>query len=110
MVFGSALWLEVSITTIILLFFNLSPVPVFVALLIGNLGVYFGLFGPLLDETTNLLMLEMMIVVIEGTFIKFISLIEAFQLETFTKLKWKYAFLSAAIGNVVSYYVGVVVG
>jgi hypothetical protein len=88
----------------------MSPVPVFLILFAGNLGIYFVVFVPVLDAMISLLVAEMLIVGLEGTFIKLISLSEIFQLETFTQLKWKYAFIIAAVGNIVSYYVGAVRG
>ena len=109
MVLGSTLGLEVCITTILLLFFHMSPVPVFFALLIGNLAVYFGVFTVLLDAVPSLLIAEVVIVTIEGAFIKLISFFDRFQLETFTRLKWRYAFISAVVGNVVSYYAGTII-
>jgi len=108
MVLGSAFALEASIMTILLFFAHMSPVPVFFALLAGNLGIYFVVFVPLLDAALSLLVAEMLIVGLEGTFVKLISSFEVFQLETFTQLKWKYAFIIAAVGNIVSYYVGAV--
>jgi len=109
-VLGSALFLEVSIMTILLFFLHMSPVPVFLALFAGNLGIYFAVFVPVLDAMLNLLVAEMLIVGLEGTFIKLISLSEIFQLETFTLLKWKSAFIIATVGNIVSYYVGYLMG
>ncbi len=109
-VLGSAFFLEASIMTILLFFFHMSPVPVFLTLFAGNLGIYFVVFVPVLDANLSLLAAEMLIVGLEGTFIKLISLSEIFQLETFTLLKWKYAFIIAASGNIVSYYVGTVMG
>jgi hypothetical protein len=107
-VLGSAFTLEVSIITILLFFFHLSPVPVFLTLFMGNIGIYLTIFEPVLDMTPNLLVAEMLIVGLEGIFIKLISSLEVFQLETFTQFKWKYAFIVAAVGNIVSYYVGTV--
>lgn len=110
MVLGSTLGLEVSITTVLLFFFHMSVVPVFFALLIGNLAIYFGVFVFLLDVVPSLLIAEAVLVAIEGAFIKLISFFDTFQLDTFTLLKWRYAFIIAAVSNVVSYYVGTIIG
>lgn len=109
-VLGSAFFLEASIITISLFFLSMSPVPVFFALLAGNSAIYFTIFLPVLDANLSLPAAEALIVGLEGIFIKLISLSETFQLETFTSLKWKYAFIIAAFGNIVSYYVGTVMG
>jgi len=108
-VLGSAIGVEVAIITILLFFFDMSPAPVFIALFIGNLTVYFAVFLPLLDAVSNLWVAEGLIVALDGVLIKAISRYELFQLETFTQLKWEYAFLIAAVGNIVSYYVGAVI-
>ena len=88
----------------------MSPLPVFLILFAGNICFYFAIFVPILGAITSLLVAEIAIVGIEGTFIKLISLSDIFQLETFTQLKWKYAFIIAAVGNIASYYVGTVRG
>jgi hypothetical protein len=46
---------------------------------------------------------------LDGIVIKIICLYDTFQQETFKGLKWEYAFLIAAVGNIVSYYVGAVI-
>ena len=106
---GSAIAVEVCLTVIILFFFDMSPKPVFFALYAGNLIAYFAVFLPLLDALSSLFVVEAIIVAVDGALIKLISLHETFQLDTFTKLKWKYAFIAAAIGNFVSYSVGAVI-
>jgi len=109
-VLGSAMGLEVSIMAILLFFLSMSPVPVFFALLAGNLAIYFVVFLPILDTNLSLLAAEIIIIGLDGTFIKLLSLSETFRMETFKLLKWRYAFIIAALGNTVSYYVGTVMG
>ena len=109
MALGSAIAVEVCLTAIILLFFDMSPKPVFFALYAGNLAAYFAVFLPLLDALSSLLIVEAIIVAVDGALIKLISLHDTFHLDTFIKLKWKYAFIAAGIGNLVSYSVGAVI-
>ena len=104
----STLGLEVFITTIILLFCHMALVPSLIALFLGNITMYFVIFLPIFSVTENLLLAEVVIVAAEGTFIKIISLFDTFQLEDFKKLKWRTAFISALVGNALSYYVGTV--
>jgi hypothetical protein len=108
-VFGSLLWLETSIITVILFFCHMELVTSFIALFIGNLIIYFAIFLPALSAIDNLLTAEAIIVAVEGIFIKIISRINSFQTEDFKGLKWWTAFIIAAIGNALSYYVGTVI-
>jgi len=107
-VLGSAMVVEASIIAILLLFFDMRIGPVFAALFAGNLALYFIVFLPLLDAAPSLWIPETVIVAIEGTFIKIISFYDTFQMDSFKSLKWKYAFIISAVGNIVSYYVGAV--
>jgi len=106
LVLGSALVVEAGIVTLILLFWGTDTKPVYVALFVGNMIVYFTVFLPLLNATSNLWIAEALIVVIDGVLIKVITIYDTFRLDTFRPLRWGYAFLIAAVGNVISYYVG----
>jgi hypothetical protein len=105
-VLASSITVEVSIVTLILIFFDMSIKPVWLGLFVGNLTIYFVLFLPLFHAISSLLVVEGLIVLADGTLIKIISLFDTFQEEAFKGLKWRYAFLVAAIGNISSYYVG----
>jgi hypothetical protein len=103
---GSAITVEVSIVTLILMFFDLSVKPVWIGLFIGNLILYFVLFLPLFHAISSLLIVEGIIVAADGILIKVISCFDTFQQNTFKGLSWKYVFVIAAAGNIVSYYLG----
>jgi hypothetical protein len=107
LVLGSAFVIEAGIVTLILLFWGTDPKPVYKALIVGNLAIYFVVFLPLLDFTSKVWIAEGVIVGLDGLMIKMITLFETFQDDTFRPLRWGYAFLIAAVGNVVSFYVGV---
>jgi len=109
-VVGSCLLVEACIAAFILFFFDLSPKPVAAVLFIGNLVIYFVLFRPLYERVDSFFVSEAMIVVLDGILIKIICSNAAFQENTFKRLRWPAAFMVAAIGNVVSYYVGVAIG
>jgi len=104
----SAITIEVSIVTLILMFFDMSVKPVWIGLFIGNLILYFVLFLPLFHVISSLLIIEGLIVAADGVLIKVISCFDTFQQNTFRGLSWKYVFVIAAAGNVVSYYLGTV--
>lgn len=107
LVLGSAFVVEAGIVTLVLLFWGTDPKPVYKALIIGNAVIYFVVFLPLLDFISRVWIAEAVIVGLDGLMIKVISVLETFQDDTFRPLRWGYAFLIAAVGNVVSYYVGV---
>lgn len=109
-VFGSSFGAEVLITTIILFFCHMAVVPLLIALFVGNLVMYFIIFQPALSVTENLLVAEVVIVAVEGAFIKMISSFDTFQLEDFKGLKWRTAFIIAVVGNLLSYSAGTVIG
>ena len=108
MVLGGAITVEVCLVTLLLLFFSMSVKPLFLALFISNLIIYFVVFLPVLNLLPNLWMAEVLIVAADGIMIKVISLGEMFQEQDFKGLKWKYAFLISMLGNLISYYVGAV--
>jgi hypothetical protein len=108
LVLGSAVAIEAGIVTLILLFWGTNPKPVYKVLIVGNLVIYFAAFLPLLDLTSRLWIAEAVIVGLDGIIIKIITGMETFQDDTFHPLRWGYAFLISAFGNVVSYYVGAV--
>ena len=106
LVLGSAIAVEAGIVTLILLFWGMETKPVYIAMYIGNLAVYFVLFLPLLEVELNLWIAEALVVAIDGVLIKVITFYDTFRQETFQPVRWGYAFVIAAIGNIVSYYIG----
>jgi len=109
-VVGSALGVEAVLMTIILFFCHMDPLRTFLALLGGNLAIYFVIFLPTLSEIDSLLIAEALIVAADGVYIKILSSLEAFQIEDFKRLKWRTAFICAAAGNMLSYYIGTIIG
>jgi hypothetical protein len=107
-VFLSASAVEVSIVTLFLFCFDMALKPVWFVLFFGNMIIYYMLFLPLMEAIPNLLLVEGLIVAADGVLIKMVSLFDAFQQHTFRRLQWKYALLIAAVSNVVSYYLGLV--
>ena len=107
----AALFLEIFITTGVLLFSGMALAPTFLALIIGNTGSYVGVLSPLFYYfEAHIVLVELAVVSVEAAFIKLICLFAAFQLDSFDGLKWRYAFLSAILGNASSYYIGTLIG
>lgn len=109
MVVGSLLGLEAAISTISLLFFGMSPKPVFFAMLMVNAGIYFVVFLPIFETLDNLLIAELVIVFVEAAFIKLIARFDVFRLDTFRKVGWIGAITVSIIANLLSYYVGTII-
>jgi hypothetical protein len=65
---------------------------------------------PLLEVLSNAWIAETVIVGLDGLLIKTLTFHEAFREEKFRPLKWRYAFLIALVGNLVSYFIGMVTG
>jgi len=101
--------LETIVGTFFLLFAGMSGVHTLPVLYVGNLVVYFAFFLPLRNAGANVLFAETAIVAADGAFMKLLSTFDVFQSDTFTELKWKYAFIIAALGNAISYYLGTMV-
>jgi hypothetical protein len=106
-VLGSATVIEVGLITLVLLFWGIEPVPLYLAAAIGNLVIYFTAFLPLLDST-NMWISEAVVVALDALLIKLLVRYDTFRGDSFRPLKWPWAFVIAAVGNIVSYYVGVV--
>ncbi len=103
----AAFFLEILITSGVLLFAGMAAVPTFAALVLGNVGSYFGVLGPLAFHfELHIVLVELAVVAAETAFIKLISLLALFQQDRFIGLKWRYAFLAALLGNASSYYIG----
>jgi hypothetical protein len=109
MVVCSLLGLEAAILTISLLFFGMSPKPVFFATLFGNAAIYFSVFLPTYDILENLFLSELIIVFIEAGFIKLVARFDIFQWDTFRGIGWVGAIVVSTIGNLFSYYVGTII-
>lgn len=106
-VLGSAVAIEAGIATLLLLFWGIEPTPVYIGLIVGNLAIYFAVFLPLLERVSMIWLAEAVVVGFDAVLIKILMHYDTFCGDTFRPLKWRYAFIIAAVGNLVSYYVGV---
>ncbi len=107
--YGSCFGVEVLLITTILFFCHMAVVPSLIVLFIGNILMYFFIFRPVLSATGNVLTSEVVIITVEGTFIKILSSFDSFRLDDFKGLKWITAFIIAMVGNLLSYYSGIVI-
>jgi hypothetical protein len=105
-VISAALLLEVFVTSGVLLFCGIAVVPMFCALVFGNIVSYLGIALPLYALVQRVWPVEMTIVAAEAVLIKLLSSFNLFQGDTFDGLKWRWALLAALAGNACSYYVG----
>lgn len=105
---GASIGVEVCLVTLLLVLFDLLPKPVYLALFIGNLAVYFMIFLPFLERFSSLWAGELLVVTLDGLLIKIISNLASCQGDSFILLKWRYIFVISALGNLVSYCTGLV--
>jgi hypothetical protein len=106
LVLGSAFAVEAATVTLVLLFWGMELKPVFGALVVANLAVYFLVFFPLFDATSNVWVAEVAIVGLDGLLIRMLTRFDVFRGDDFCPIRWGYAFVVAAVGNVMSYCVG----
>ncbi len=105
-VISAALLLEVFVTSGFLLFCGVAVVPMFFALVLGNIVSYLGIALPLYALVQRAWPVELVIVAAEAVLTKLLSSFSLFQGETFDGFKWRWALLAALAGNACSYYVG----
>lgn len=106
LVAGASIGVEVCLVTLLLVFFNLLPKPVYLELFVGNMAVYFMFFLPFLERVSLLWAGELLVVTLDGLLIKIISNLAGSQGDSFIPLKWRYIFVISALGNFVSYCTG----
>jgi hypothetical protein len=101
--------LESFVVTAVLFCSHMAVVPSLFAIFIGNLAMYFIIFTPLLYTLNNVPAAEILIIAIEGIYIKVISRFGVFQSDDFNGLKWRTAFIASGLGNALSYYIGTLI-
>ena len=87
----------------------MSPKPLFFAIFLGNVAIYFGIFWSVYEIVENLLIAELIIVFMDAGFIKLLAGLDFFQLDSFRGMGWKVAVPVSIIGNALSYYVGTII-
>ena len=105
----TAFVMELAVTTGYLLCVGMAAGTVFVALLIVNMASYLGVLVPGLELGIPPIFIEVVIVCLEAGAIKVMSGFQCFQGDFFGVLKWKHAFIAAALGNALSYGVGLMI-
>jgi hypothetical protein len=102
----TVLCFEAIVVAAVLLCFQVFSPYLFMAIFAANFIFYLLLFIPLYFITDNVLLSEAAIVVVECAVIKLLACMPIFQMENFTGLKWRFAFMASCIGNLVSYALG----
>ncbi|MCG3150606.1 MAG: hypothetical protein PCFJNLEI_04094 [Verrucomicrobiae bacterium] len=102
-----ALVVEAGVVTLLLMFKGLVPLRFFMAFGLSNFAVFAFLFCPLLSlEKIPLGILELLVVGVDGAFIKLIARADGMQGDDYVSLSWSYALVTSLAGNAVSYFVG----
>ena len=85
----ASLLLEVFVTTGLLFVAGIAVVPMFFALVIGNVISYVGIAALLYEAVEIVWLVETVIVMAEASFIKLLSSFDLFQGNSFDGLKWE---------------------
>jgi hypothetical protein len=98
---------ETGIVTLATAFRGVVVWRMFVCYYIVNALVFFFLFEPLLERgSTPVLPLELLVVVIDASVIKFLTSMDFLQGESYQGLTWRSAFITSAVANSFSFLVG----
>jgi hypothetical protein len=99
---------EAGVVALLLTFRGVAPLRIFFAYLLGNAAVFFFVFQPLLESSRNLpvLMLEILVIVIDGLIIKLLVTFDSFQGDSYRGVSWVRSTAISSIGNGISYFVG----
>lgn len=99
---------EAGIIALLLTFQGAAPLRLFLAYLIANAGVFFVLFEPLLEGSTNppVLALEALVVLVDCLIIKLLVRLEYFQGDYYRSIGWRRSLLVSGVGNGLSYFIG----
>jgi len=103
----AALVVEAGIVALLLAFSGLSTTRVFAGFLVMNMMIFFLLFCPLLGEL-HWSLLEILVVIVDGVFIKLLAGFGSFQNEGYRGVTFVRAGVISAIGNAMSFFVGVI--
>ena len=102
-----ALLIEASVVSLLLFFSGTLLLHMFIAFFITNAAVFGFMFLPLLwHETLPLPVLELLVVCVDATAIKFLANLDTLQSGEFRGVSWVRAILISVAGNAVSYFVG----
>ncbi len=99
-----ALVVESGIATLAVIGFGGLIVPFFMILVVANVAVFFSVFLPLIDSIP-LWILEPAVVLLDGLVIKILTSLPYLEGSSVT---WQRAFTASLLGNIASYFVGVI--
>lgn len=99
---------EAGVVALLLTFRGIAPLRVFIAYFVANAAVFFFLFQPQLKGSGSppVLVLEALVVLIDGLIIKLLVTLEGFQGDNFRGVSWLRSTAISGIGNGLSYFVG----
>lgn len=104
-----ALVVESGIVTLALISSGVSVVRTFLILTLGNGGLFVFGFLPLLDEY-SLWLLESGVVLADASLVKIVAALPFLQDDRFVGVSWRRALLASFLGNLASFFVGVIAG
>jgi hypothetical protein len=104
-----ALVVESGLVTLALSFRGICIMPVFITLLMANVGVFVFGFVPL-NGDIPLGVLEGLVVIVDSVLVKTLLAFSIFQGEDFAGVTWRRSLVACLIGNGASFLVGVMAG
>ena len=100
--------IEAGVVALLLAFRGIAPLRVFMAYFVANAAVFFFVFQPLLEASSNppVLALEALVVLVDGLVIKLLVTFAAFQGDNYRGVSWLRSTVISGLGNGLSYFVG----
>lgn len=102
-----ALVIESGIATLAVSLCGVLVLPVFVTLVLTNVGTFAFGFMPLL-ERMPLCLLELLVVVFDTIMIKVLAAVPIFQRGDYVGVSWRRGLVASILGNAASYSIGVI--
>jgi hypothetical protein len=102
-----ALVIESGIATLALSLCGVFVLPVFITLIVTNVGTFAFGFMPLLDRMP-LWLLEVLVVLFDACILKLAAAVPLFQSRDFVGVSWRRGLVASILGNAASYFIGVI--
>ena len=101
--------IEAGVVALFLAFRGMAPLRLFSAYFVANVLVFFFVFQPLLArEWLPVPAIELLVVLIDGLAIKFLTGLGPLQGDDYSAVSWSFALIASAFGNSASYFVGAI--
>lgn len=104
-----ALVVEAGVVSLILTSAGIAPLRFFVGFFCANAAIFLFVFCPLLNsKVLPWFALEPLVVVLDSASIKVLSQMDLLQGYNYSGVRWRFAGVTALVGNAVSFFIGVI--